>query len=50
MRGKVFFFATTVLTAGGVYYVHKLQVDERERMYDGVLRDLERQRLKKKVD
>ena len=47
MKGRILFGVTALGTIGGVYYVHKLQMDERERMYDGVLRDLERQRKRR---
>ena len=46
--GRVVLGGTVLATAGMVFVVHRNQKDERSRMFDGVLRDLERQEAKKK--
>ena len=45
-RAGATLLASAVLCCGVVYYVHRQQEVERERMHAAVLRDEERQRLK----
>ena len=46
MKGKLIFAGSLLGTAGIVYIVHSNQKAERRRMYEGVLRDMERQKVK----
>jgi hypothetical protein len=46
-KGLILLSVTSVGVGGLVWYVHKQQREERERMYDGVVRDLERQNYRK---
>jgi hypothetical protein len=45
--GRVALAGTLLVTGGVVWVVHNNQKAERERMFEGVKRDMERQRLKK---
>lgn len=49
LRGARAFLAVSVIaTASTVYYVHWRKEDERQRMRQGVLRDIERVKQKRK--
>jgi hypothetical protein len=45
--GRVVLLGTVFLTAGVVKAVHSSQQAERARMFEGVVRDMERQNLRK---
>lgn len=45
--GRIIFASSLLGTGAIVYLVHSSQMAERARMYDGVLRDVERQERKK---
>ncbi|XP_050085864.1 uncharacterized protein LOC126571416 [Anopheles aquasalis] len=47
---KVTFLASCVASGGLIAYVHYSQAADRERLHDGVRRDVERQRLKGLVE
>ena len=49
MKGRLVFAASLAGTAGIVYLVHSNQTAERQRMYEGVLRDMERQKRKQEA-
>lgn len=51
MRGVNFAFCFTLLGAGGiVYYVHRSQTAERERMRKGPIRDVIRRQQREQKD
>jgi len=47
LQSKIFFGACCVVSAGIVYFVHKSQIDDRAALKQGIVRDLERQQMKK---
>lgn len=47
LSSKIFFAACCVASSGIVYFVHKSQVDDRSALKQGIVRDLERQQMKK---
>ncbi|KAL4436994.1 hypothetical protein ABPG75_004133 [Micractinium tetrahymenae] len=46
-RSAVIFWGISLLTAAGVWSIHITQVEEREKLHKGVIRDEELYRLKK---
>uniref|UniRef100_A0A182IYT5 Protein pet117 log mitochondrial n=1 Tax=Anopheles atroparvus TaxID=41427 RepID=A0A182IYT5_ANOAO len=46
---KLTFLSACVASGGLIAYVHYSQAADRERLHDGVRRDVERQRLKKEL-
>ncbi|PSC74402.1 PET117 mitochondrial [Micractinium conductrix] len=51
MRAKslAIFWTTAVLTGAGVWSIHNTQVEERERLHSGVIRDEALYRVKKRA-
>ena len=47
LGSKLFLVASIAVTGGIVYFVHKSQVDDRTRLHQGIVKDLERQQMKK---
>lgn len=44
---KITLSLSVISTCGIVYFVHYMQQSEREKLRDGVIKDIERQRLRK---
>ena len=51
MSGKasLTLLASVVISVGTIYYVHNQQEVERERMHEGVTRDIQRQQYKQQI-
>jgi len=47
LGSKLFLAASIAITGGIVYMVHKSQVDDRAKLHQGIVKDLERQQMKK---
>lgn len=47
LGSKLFLVGSIVATGGIIYFVHLSQVEDRSRLHQGIVRDLERQQKKK---
>ena len=47
LGSKLFLIGSIIVTGGTIYFVHFSQSEDRNRLHQGIVRDLERQQKKK---